>query len=180
MRPCVPQAWAARRHTTGKMAREPRARKSVARLACWCCLPLCLLVLAVGCKGTRKAVEHVDVSGRVLYNGKPLPGGQVTFVTADGFASTGIIDEKGNYTINAPAGDVRISVDNRMLDKPMRSSPIPKEAQGKGAGRPDEGDPTPVKGTYKEIPSKYYTPDTSGLTYKVTKGESTHDIEVKD
>jgi hypothetical protein len=135
-------------------------------------------VLAVGC--ARRSVEHIEVSGRVLYQGKPLPGGKVNFVSVEGeqtFASSGVIDEKGNYTIKAPVGPVLIGVDNRML-KPQRGAPA--GFVKKGAGRPDAGDPTPVKGAYKAIPPKFWTPDTSGLTYTVTKGEQTHDIELKD
>jgi hypothetical protein len=150
-------------------------RTSAPRLACWCCLAFAVAVLAVGCT-RRSSVEHVEISGQVLYQGKPLPGGRLNFVTAEGgFASSGNIDEKGNYTISAPTGSVMISVDNRMLNPQSRA---PKEAPRKGAGRPDAGDPNPVKGTYKQIPSKYYAPDTSGLTYTVTKGETTHNIEL--
>jgi hypothetical protein len=105
----------------------------------------------------------------------------VNFVSVEGeqtFASSGVIDEKGNYTIKAPVGTVRISVDNRMLQPQQRGAPT--GFVKKGAGRPDAGDPTPVKGTYKAIPPKFWTPDTSGLTYTVTKEERTHDIELKD
>jgi hypothetical protein len=156
MHPGVAQAWACR---------------------AWWCLPCCLLVLAAGCRPSR-TVEHVEVTGRVLYNGQPLPGGRVAFVTVVGaFASNGNIDEQGNYKIQAPVGDVTISVDNRML----RGQPLGKsEGMKKGAGRPEQPDPDPVKGTYKQIPSKYYTPDTSGLTYTVTSGPQKHDIELKD
>lgn len=112
------------------------------------------------------------MTGRVLFDGKPLPGGEVTFVTVkDGFASKGIIDEKGNYTISAPTGDVMISVDNRALGQS-------REAAMKGAGRPDAPPPTRLKGKYVEIPSKYFVPDTSGLTYTVINGPQTHDIQL--
>jgi hypothetical protein len=139
----------------------------------------CLLVPAAGC-APRSSVEHVQLSGQVLFKGKPLPGGKVNFVGVEvPFASTGIIDEKGNYTINAPVGEVRISVDNRLLEQQGKRG-MPKEAPTRGAGRPDAGDPNPVKGTYKRIPNKYYAPDTSGLTYTVKKEEQTHNIELTD
>jgi hypothetical protein len=108
-------------------------------------------------KTARRPVELVEVSGRVLYNGKPLPGGRVTFVTADGFASTAVIDETGNYTIKSRVGEVGIGVDNRML----------RERGNK------------IKGRFVQIPAKYSTPDTSGLKYKVKKGHQTHDIELE-
>lgn len=93
----------------------------------------------------------------------------MSFTTKDGFANKGVIDETGKYTINAPTGEVMISVDNRSLGQS-------REAASKGAGRPDAPPPTKLKGKYVEIPSKYYIPDTSGLTYTVTNGPQTHDI----
>jgi hypothetical protein len=139
-------------------------------------LPLCLVLLAWGC--TRHSVEHVEVSGQVLLpNGKPMPGGEVTFTTADGFASVGVVDEKGNYKISAPVGDVKVSVTNQMLNPAAKGG---GKAAGRGAGRPGEPEPSPVKGTYIPINKKYFTPDTSGLTYKVTKGAQTYDIKLPE
>jgi hypothetical protein len=108
-------------------------------------------------KTARRPVELVEVSGRVLYKGKPLPGGRVTFVTADGFAGTAVIDETGNYRIKARVGEAGIGVDNRML----------RERGNR------------VKGRFVQIPARYFTPDTSGLKYKVRKGQQTHDIELE-
>src|SRR5262245_6931507 len=91
-------------------------RRGAARLAGLCCLSICLLVLTTGCNTPRSA-EMAEVSGRVLYHGEPLPGGRVTFVSKGGqtFSGSGNIDEKGNYKVEAPVGDVTVSVDNRML-----------------------------------------------------------------
>jgi hypothetical protein len=132
-------------------------------------------VLAVGCSGSRRTAEYADVSGRVLYKGKPVTGGRVGFVAVQGsFASTGTIDEQGNYKINAPVGEVRISVDNEMLKS------APPEAARRGAGRPDAGDPNPIKGKYIQLPDKYTDPQKSGLTWTVPKGGGTYDIELPD
>jgi hypothetical protein len=122
-------------------------------------------------------VDYADVSGRVLLHGKPLPGGTLVFVTTDGFSGDGRIDEKGNYKGHAPIGEVKIGVDNRMLDKTSKGANL--EAVKRGAGRPDSGQPDPVKGTYVRIDSKYYDPTTSGLTYTVTKDPQTHDITLE-
>jgi hypothetical protein len=154
-------------------------RGPATRLVCWCLLPCCLLLLAGGCRG-RRAAEHMEVSGRVLFKGEPLPGGKVSFVADDGFSAAGVIDEKGNYSIKAPTGPARISVDNRMLDP--RSAVMNNASAQKGAGpRPGGPEPEKLKGTYKQIPSKYYLPDQSGLTYEVTKEtKQTHDIQLAD
>jgi hypothetical protein len=137
------------------------------------------VVLAGGCRGRRSA-EHVEVSGRVLFKGQPLPGGKVSFVAEDGFSSAGVIDENGNYSVKAPTGPSRISVDNRMLDP--RSAISNMASAQKGAGpRPGGPEPEKPKGTYVQIPSKYYLTDQSGLTYEVTKEpKQTHDIQLAD
>jgi hypothetical protein len=139
-------------------------------------LLLCLIVLAVGCGGPRRSVEHVTVTGQVLFKGKPLPGGRVTFVTTQGaFASTGDIDEQGNYKVTAPAGEVKIGVDNQMLSPRSKGAPA---SAAKGAGRPNGAEATLPKGTYVAIPRKYTDPETSGLTYTVTKGQTSHNIDL--
>jgi hypothetical protein len=115
-------------------------------------------------------VEQAEVSGRVLYKGKPLPGGMLTFVVEDmGFSFNAVIDEKGNYSITAPVSDVKISVDNKML---AMQQPAPRQA-----ARPV---PEPVKGKYVPLPLKFAATDTSSLTYTVKKGKQTHDIELTD
>jgi hypothetical protein len=142
------------------------------RLACWPCLPFGLLVLAVGCARQPHSVEHVEVSGKVLFQDKPLPGGRVTFVaTNGGFASTGKIDENGNYRLNAPVGPVQISVDNRILQPEAQ-----KQAKRLGKSKSKTGAKDPVKGVFVPIPPKYYDPGTSQLTYEVKPGPQTHDI----
>jgi hypothetical protein len=138
-------------------------------------------VLAGGCKRVRHSAEHTEVTGKVLYNGKPLPGGQVTFVAVEGgFASNGTIDEEGNYKINAPVGPVKIGVDNKMLSAQRGRPADIRGPGGPGAKKPGAVDPNPIKGTYVGIPLKYASPETSGLTFTVTKGSPTHDIQLGD
>ncbi|QJW96441.1 hypothetical protein FTUN_3998 [Frigoriglobus tundricola] len=63
-----------------------------------------------------RSVDHAEVSGKVLLQGKPVPGGQVSFVAVNGgFAASGNIDENGIYQIKAPVGEVKITVTNSML-----------------------------------------------------------------
>jgi hypothetical protein len=132
------------------------------------------LLLAGACTAGND-VEMAEVSGKVLLRGEPLRGGRVTFVTAEGaFASGGAIDENGNYKINAPVGEVQISVDNRHLQPQGKvKHPVPQ------LKRPESEPPTTAKGRYRAIPSKYYAPETSGLTYKVQSGPQTHDIALQ-
>lgn len=149
--------------------------KPVLRLAC-CGLALALLPLAAGCGKNRRSVEQAEVTGTVMFRGKPLPGGQITFVTTQGgFAANGTIDEHGKYQIQAPVGEVEIGVNNQMLqrDRSPRegSHPQAPDAEKSAAS-------APIKGRYIEIPSEYADPHSSGLKYTVKAETQTHDIEL--
>jgi hypothetical protein len=80
---------------------------------------LFLLPVAAGCSGQSQG----KVSGQVVFNGKPLPGGRVTFRPADPKLNLVNVqlDEQGNFAAVLPAGEVKVSVDNRELD----ATPIP-------------------------------------------------------
>jgi hypothetical protein len=151
---------------------EGGVKKVSFRLSCGS-LSFGLLFLAVACNNKPHSAEHAEVSGRVLFQGKPLPGGKVSFVAVNGgFASTGDIDENGNYQIKPPVGDVEISVTNRMLQSGYgaKAPPHPKKAGSEEA--------RPVKGRWVNIPSSYADPRTSGLKYTVKSGSQSHDIEL--
>ena len=154
--------------------------KPVVRLSCGG-FSLGLLILLTGCgKRNPHAVEHAEVSGKVLFAGKPLPGGRITFRAANGtFAASEVIDENGNYKISAPVGDVKIAVDNTMLRMKGKGGGPPK---GMKAPRPPgaEKEAKPITGRYVNIPSQFMDPDASGLTYTVTGGAQTHDVELSD
>lgn len=141
------------------------------------CLFVGLLFLGVGCSTKRREVKHADVTGKVLFRGKPLPGGQVVFVTVKGgFNSSAVIDEKGNYQISAPVGEVTIAVDNGMLE-PQRGPSV----QGFHPKSPDaEETEKPIKGRWVNIPHSYADPSTSDLKYTVKPGPQTYNIELSD
>lgn len=160
--------------------------RPVHRLACGG-LSLGLLVLMIGCGKNPHSVGHTEVSGKVLFQGKPLPGGRLSFVAVNGgFTANGVINEDGTYKINAPIGEVKIGVDNTML-RPGGGGGMAKGGK-KTAGPPQKmSHPKPpgaelkeqtVKGKWVHIPGSYADPATSGLTYTVTKGSQTHDIEL--
>jgi hypothetical protein len=136
-------------------------------------LSLGLLTLIAGCGKNPHSAEHAEVSGTVLFQGKPLPGGKVTFVAVNGaFASLGTIDASGHYQINAPIGAVEIGVTNRML----QSSSGPKGPTH--LTKADAKENQPLKGRWVQIPSQYEDPHTSGLQYTVKAGAQIHDIEL--
>jgi hypothetical protein len=121
--------------------------------------------------------EYVEVKGRVTYNGNPVTGGVIDFVSADegAFIFQGRIEEYGNYTVRCPVEPVKITIENRMLRPGAREQVIRVASP-----RPGQRPPDPFKGVYVEIPHKYYESDTTDLTYMVKKGPQTHDIELRD
>jgi hypothetical protein len=163
-----------------------RRRCCAARSAFVVCFACALLVALPGCAGKGK------VSGRVLLNGTPLPGGWLTFRPADARQNSVSvpINPDGTYEAVLPVGEVGISVDNRELE-PTKAPPPPKLPQGvkippaSGGAGASSGTSTSqtaaekLPGTYVPISENYTLADTSGLSYKVKRGEQTHDIELK-
>lgn len=149
------------------------------------CVFAFLLLPTIGC-GTRTA----KVSGQVRYQNKPVPGGTISFkpVQPGLPIATAALDAEGRYELTVAVGEVQILVDNRQLAPRERPSApefggdlkLPKDlkldAKPGGAGPAVE----PPSGKYREIPSKYYQFETSGLEHQIT-GEpaQTHDIELK-
>jgi hypothetical protein len=149
-------------------------------------LTLCLVLASVGCgsKGT--------VSGKITYNGKPLPSGTVTFVPEKGSVVTAAIVD-GKYTAEkVPTGPAKILVTsvsggnegrasfanqgknammNQMKNIP-EDAPIPPEARKSLAGG------NPARNGLK-IPTRYNDTDKTDLKYTVKSGNQDHDIELK-
>jgi hypothetical protein len=145
---------------------------------------LLVAALAAGCGG------QVKVSGRVLYDGQPLPGGWVTFRPADSRqnAVSAQIDPQGKYEAVLPAGDVEACVDNRDLEPappggaPTMPPELLKAIQNAGGQLPSTPTDAPPKerpaqaGTYVQIPDRYYTVENSGLKFTVSSASKDHDI----
>jgi hypothetical protein len=149
-----------------------------------------LLAWIGGCGQSPRSSDHAEVSGKVLINGKPLPGGQISFVAAKGgFAASGNIDENGLYKINAPVGEVTITVNNTSLQSQQGQSGQPSRkggVKGGGGGAPKElphtkqaaAEEHAPKGHWVSLPSRYSNADTSDLKYTVTAGSQTHDVQL--
>jgi hypothetical protein len=146
------------------------------------------LTLFVGCssKGT--------VSGKVFYQGNPLPGGRVTFLQEHG-AFHSVIHEDGSYRITGiPPGPATITVSSPDPPGPATPSPMEKAAEMAKArkvemspemaklveeGMKHIGDPEAGKRKYMSIPPKYKDPEQSGLKYTVKSGVQEYDIQLK-
>jgi hypothetical protein len=135
-----------------------------------------LLFLLAGCssKGT--------VTGKITYQGKPLPVGTVVFVPEQGGQAITSDIRDGEYKIvKISPGPVKIAIDtpapsgqsNQFIQQMMQ-----KQASfGKSSeesNKPDQA-PKPVP-----VPKKYHDPDTSGLRYTVKGGSQVYDIDLPD
>jgi hypothetical protein len=106
---------------------------------------------AGGCnKGPELRPGWAIVSGTVMYQGKPLPAGEVIWCSEkDGVSIMrgGPIREDGTFTLDAPIGRAHIAIHN---------------ADVKNV-RPE---------SYVQIPARYTDPEKSGLTHELTAGEN--------
>jgi hypothetical protein len=150
---------------------------------------LALALSAVGC-----GASTGDLSGRVLRkDGTPLPGGVLTFYPEErGNPVSVVIQADGSYEAKGvPAGQAKISVDNRILDPKAKASGVvakaiqpPKEALEK---MKQEGKSTPIgfgankgapPGKYVPIDRAFARPETSGLKAQVEGGPQRLDVQL--
>lgn len=154
-------------------------------------LPLALLLVVSGC-----GLGQGKVTGRVLFDGKPLPGGRVVFfpqIEGQNSVLT-LLDELGNYSVELPACEVKVTVNNQELKpRPKLDFGVPpglpggaaqklatakKESPQKAAGTVDPGMHGKLPGRYVEIPAKYYNVTSTPLSFTVSRGDQTHDLEL--
>jgi hypothetical protein len=159
-----------------------------------------LLALAGGCGGATG-----DVSGKVLYKGKPVVLGTVTFIGADGKQVQCTIQPDGSYSVAGVAiGEAKV-----LVDSPNPSAGGQPAAErgggarpGRGGGRPgaDPNAPTAPPGAPKverempsgpavspevaaqwvKIPDAYSSTTDTPLRFTVKKGSNTANIELSD
>ena len=113
---------------------------------------LVLLATAVGCD--RRTVKHETnrgrITGMVTFDGKPLRGGTITFVSKKdaGTAAKVLLKDDGSFLMKAaPLGEVLVTV----------------ETESAKIGNPDG---------YVKIPKKYTNTKTSGLKATIGKEEA--------
>lgn len=115
--------------------------------------------LAVGC-GDPGPVLHA-VSGQVLYQGRPLPLGNVMFIPHTGPAATSTIAPDGSYSLQAATGEHHVIV---------------TAIQSPSEGVIDEqsyNPPPPL------IPARFGQAETSGLAVTVVSGKNSIDLKLQ-
>lgn len=117
-----------------------------------------IALLAAGC-GSEKPI---DIAGKVTFNGEPVTEGQVQFVE-DRTGRGGQVDlgPDGAYKATLFAGQYKVVV-------------TPPYIVDNTSGMPN-----PYYKKVKNIPKKYHSTETSGLTADVSTGKTVHDFDLK-
>lgn len=140
------------------------------RYSFWSLSLCCLAMLGCGSGGRETPVPVYPVTGVVTYNGKPVVGADITFFSADGDRSAfGRTDNEGRYRLSTFSSNdgaiegrhlvtiVKVNVPTRQAE-PV--APIDSEAYVP----PEEGVSTSPPPPKSEVPEKYASQETSGLT----------------
>jgi hypothetical protein len=143
------------------------------------------VLLPTGCGPDYKA--RGVVRGKVTRAKKPLTTGTVMFYGNNGITASASIDLDGNYEMNdAPLGECKVTVTVPTL--PMDPT-VRARLKGKGPAMPagptnpeESAAPAPplakIPKEVVPIDTKYSNSETSGLTFKVQKGEQTYNIDL--
>jgi hypothetical protein len=124
-----------------------------------------------------------SVSGTVTYQGQPVADAMVTFIPEKGTPGNGQTDASGKYTIStrgkngAVLGLNKVTVTKMTTDGPaMPANPTPEDMRkaAEASARMSQ--------TESQLPSKYGTAFSSGLTATVTSDESANvfDFDLTD
>jgi len=149
------------------------------------------LPIVIGCTGSTSPPlgKPVPVKGKVTYNGKPAPAGcTITFFHAErNFPASAQIAADGSYTLMfngkplVPAGTYKVSVTSPAGAATDAAAASPSNPEAYKAMMMKQGI---AKGDGQAavvtIPTKYATPETSGVTFTVLEEPATYDLDMKD
>jgi hypothetical protein len=152
--------------------------------SCALWVPVLFAVLfAAGCSPQRGTL-----TGQVFFQGKPLPGGRLTFRPDDSRQNslTVPIAPDGTYEAVLVVGEGGLSVDNRELRPPSDLGGLmppgvnipPPQGGAKASGPAPTSASGRLAGTFVQIPKKFYDVETSGRRYDVKAGEANFDIHL--
>jgi hypothetical protein len=123
----------------------------------WRCVALLLTVVGCGPVDVPRALT-VPVTGKVLYRGKPLTGGNIHFLPESGQPATGEIRADGTYRLSTfKKGDGAVPGHHRVAVVSGNAGPTVMP------GSPGYKKPRAL------VPGKYGAPETSGLEADVGK-----------
>lgn len=139
-----------------------------------------VLPMIFGCGPSRP--ETAPVTGKVTFQGKPVPEGTIVFYPEKGRSATGRIQPDGTYVLTAfEDGDGALTGKHVVTIEAMRfpERPRPKslEEEIAMAKNPPRSNPAANRPQWL-IPKKYSKRAASGLTATVSSGENTIDFNL--
>lgn len=118
-----------------------------------------VVVLAFGCNSAEKPVE---VTGKVTFKGEPVAEGDIQFVEdRTGRGAEVKLESDGAYKASLFAGEYKVVV-------------TPPYIVDNSSGMPN-----PYYKKVKNVPKKYHSTATSGLSVKVSRESTKHDFDLK-
>jgi hypothetical protein len=138
-------------------------------VACGACLSASL----PGCGGASGPTGTIN--GKITINGAPAPTGTIVTFASQENARTGTVGSDGTFTVMAmPVGTYRVS----FAPAPSESfSEDPKQAMMKAVENREKG--VTEKPT-DQIPAKYLSIETSGVSYEVKEGNNDFPLDLKE
>jgi hypothetical protein len=137
------------------------------RLARLALLGLAFLFAACGPREVRYPETGATLEGTVKY-GEDIVGAALVIAQNSSGSATCFVDNEGRYKLqNVPLGEVNLAVDT-VAGKGRAMGNLIAQSQGKGQEAPKLID----------VPSKYATPASSGITTTVSKGDNTYNIVI--
>ena len=138
-----------------------------------------VVVGLVGLSGCGAAVG--SIKGRVMYKGKNLPSGTVTFLGAKNDVASSPIASDGTYDIpKVSVGQAKVTV-SMPVAPPVPPGKTMDASKMKGGADPTGGTgtaPAAPAGPRVSIPPHYQNPETSKLTFDVKPGPQPYDIKL--
>ena len=164
-----------------------------------CCFSIAFVVLVavLGCGDDSGLPRRYPVSGKVTYNGQPLGHGNISFTSVDpnGRAASGTITD-GRYTLTthdpddgALPGSYKVSI----MAKKTDPSKVQVKLNRPGGGALSEAQKNAIALQFQHltlgkaaaaaqdlVPTRYSSPETSGLKAEVKEQSNSADFELKD
>ena len=138
--------------------------------------PCGLVVIAslLGCGGGASGPTGT-VNGKLTLNGQPAPTGTVVSFSSQESARTGQVSSDGTFTVmQIPVGEYKVSVtpapQNTFSEDPKQAMLKAMENQQKGI----------VPEPSEQIPGKYQSIETSGISYEVKEGSNDFTLDMKE
>ena len=146
------------------------------------CFIVCLTVSVIaGCTGSRLPPgETGTVSGKLTYNGQPVPKGTTIVFMEDpsGQVASGTVNDSGEYSLvmkggtKVLCGTYRISVAAPAPTAGMSTEEAMKVSE--------KGKPTLTEEANKQIPQRYRNPESSETVFEIKPGAQVFDLDMKD